>query len=81
MKFKNKEILLIDNLKLHYAETGGFFKTSNIIKAVDGVSFRLISGETLGIVGESGSGKYSICRLILNLLPKHLEKFLGLVKI
>ena len=53
MKFKNKEILLIDNLKLHYAETGGFFKTSNIIKAVDGVSFRLISGETLGIVGLS----------------------------
>ena len=70
MKFKNKEILLIDNLKLHYAETGGFFKTSNIIKAVDGVSFRLISGETLGIVGESGSGKSSICRLILNLIVK-----------
>ena len=70
MKFKNKEILLINNLKLHYAETGGFFKTSNIIKAVDGVSFRLISGETLGIVGESGSGKSSICRLILNLIVK-----------
>ena len=43
MKNKNKEILLVDNLKLHYSNSAGLFKTSDIIKAVDGVSFKLIS--------------------------------------
>ena len=59
MKIKNKEILIIDNLKLHYSDSAGLFKTSNIVKAVDGVSFKLISGETLGIVGESGCLLYT----------------------
>ena len=70
MKGKSEEILSVDNLKLHYSESGGLFKSSNTIKAVDDVSFKLINGETLGIVGESGSGKSSICRLILSLVIK-----------
>ncbi len=65
-----KEILNVQNLKLHYPISRGFFVKRNIIKAVDGVSFSLFVGETLGIVGESGSGKSSICRLILSLIPK-----------
>ena len=70
MKDKSEEILSVDNLKLYYPESAGLFKSSNTIKAVDDVSFKLINGETLGIVGESGSGKSSICRLILSLVIK-----------
>lgn len=43
-------------------------KTSAAVRAVDGVSFRLGEGETLGLVGETGSGKSTIGRLVLRLL-------------
>lgn len=47
----------------------GWFGARRILHAVDGVSFELARGETLGIVGESGCGKSSLARAILRLVP------------
>lgn len=67
---KRRVILSIKNLKTYYPIFGGLFKrTIGHVKAVDGVTFNLYEGETLGLVGESGCGKTTIAKVILNLVP------------
>jgi peptide/nickel transport system ATP-binding protein/oligopeptide transport system ATP-binding protein len=54
-----------------------FFTRRGVVKAVDGVSFGLKHGETLGLVGESGSGKSITCLSLLRLVPKPAGKIVG----
>ncbi|GAA5237018.1 ATP-binding cassette domain-containing protein [Verticiella sediminum] len=64
-------ILEVDDLAVHFPVTkGGFFQRQvGAIKAVDGVSFTLRKGETLGLVGESGCGKSTTGLAVLGLSP------------
>ncbi len=58
-------LLQVSDLQTHYVSFGG----ARVVKAVDGVSFTLEEGETLGIVGECGCGKTTTCLSIVGLLP------------
>ena len=62
----NEYLLEVNDLKMYFDITTGFFKTTPL-KAVDGVSFKIKKGETLGVVGESGCGKTTLGRTIMNL--------------
>ena len=65
--YADPPILEVTNLGKVYYKSIGFFGEKAAFKAVDGVSFKLYEGETLGLVGESGCGKSSLGNAILQL--------------
>jgi len=65
----SQNLIEVSNLVKHFPSQGGAWGQSRgVVRAVDGVSFTVRQGETLGLVGESGSGKSTTGRLLLRLL-------------
>ena len=66
---ENDLLLEVSGLQVHFPERAGFFSApKGVVKAVDGISFTVPRGSTLGLVGESGCGKTTTGRAILNLV-------------
>ncbi len=66
---QNNILLQVEDLKVHFPIRKGFLRrTVGYVKAVDGVSFFIREGETLGLVGESGCGKTTVGRSIVRLV-------------
>ena len=65
-------LLTVDDVRVHFPVRvrGGVFGETKVLRAVDGVTFKLRPGETLGIVGESGCGKSTLARAVAQLLPR-----------
>lgn len=69
MNSDTQSLLEVNNLKQHFPIRGGvMMKQIGAVKAVDGVSFSLTQGETLGLVGESGCGKSTLGKTLVRLL-------------
>ena len=66
----NNYLLKVDDLKTHFPiKKGLLLRTVGHVKAVDGVSFAIRQGQTLGLVGESGCGKTTVARTLIRLIP------------
>lgn len=65
---KQAPLLLVENLQVGYPVRGIFGRTQRYVMAVNGISFQVYPGETLGLVGESGCGKSTLARTLLGLI-------------
>lgn len=81
MTAQKEKILSVEDLKVYfdiYPPNSMPWTKPQKLKAVDGVSFDLFAGETLGIVGESGCGKSTLARAVIKMVPAEAGKVLWL---
>lgn len=75
--YSQEPILRVKDLRVEYTLSKSFFgKAKKIFRAVDGISFDLYKGETLGLVGESGCGKTTMGRAIMQLVNSKCDSML-----
>jgi peptide/nickel transport system ATP-binding protein len=73
----SQPLLSVTDLRKHFPLKGGFLgRSAGVVRAVDGITFDVAEGETLGIVGESGCGKSTTARLLINLIAPDSGKIL-----
>jgi oligopeptide transport system ATP-binding protein len=65
----SEALLTVRDLAVHFPVSRGLWGGTAMLKAVDGVSFAVAAGESLGVVGESGCGKSTLARAVLRLIP------------
>ncbi len=66
---RGEEMLRVEDLVKHFPIDAGLFgRSTAAVRAVDGISFTIAAGETLGLVGESGCGKSTIARTVMKLV-------------